>query len=80
MRTPSRHVERQSAKLEQRRQLVDQCGSAGRAAIERGLAAGERIRVGTAGVKAAAAALGLRQERIDARGEVSRVAPWPGCS
>ena len=63
-----------AGRLEQRRQLVDQRGSARRAAIERGLAAGERLRVGTAGVKAAAAALGLRQERIDARGEDLRVA------
>ena len=71
---PAGRVEGHGGAVEQRRELVDQRGAARRAAIERGLAAGERLCVGTAGVEAAAAALGLRQERIDARGEGLRVA------
>ena len=58
--------------VEQGRELRDQRRSARRAAIELRLAAGERLGIRPAGVEAAAAALGLRQERVDAPGEFVR--------
>ena len=71
LRTAGR-VERQHGPAEQRRELRDQGRPAGRAAIEFRFSAGQRLGVGPAGIEAAAAALGLRQERVDAQFELVR--------
>jgi len=65
-------VERQRGPAEQGGEFADQGASARRAAVERGFSARERVRVGPAGVESAAAALRLRQSRVDARGKFFR--------
>jgi hypothetical protein len=65
-------IERQRGPAEQGGEFADQGASARRAAVERGFSARERVRVGPAGVESAAAALRLRQSRVDARGKFLR--------
>ena len=68
-------VERLRRPAEQGREVVDQLRAARRAAIEPRFAARERFGVRPAGVVAAAPALGLREQRIDARGKFKADAP-----
>ena len=66
-------IERLRRAAEQGGEFVDQPGAARRAAIQSRFAACERFGVRPAGVVAAAPALGLREQRIDARGKFVRI-------
>src|SRR5688572_26953729 len=67
-------VEGKRRPAEKRRELVDERLAAGRTAVERGLAARQRCGVRAAALEAAAAALGLRKQGVNAGREVWRFA------